>query len=179
MAVRAIIFGDDDQARRIPVEPVHDARTSFVAHAFEIGRVSQHRVDQRAAGVAGCRMYDHPRRFVNHDQIAVFVDDVERDRFGCERGGRGRRDGDDDLIAVVDALAGFGNRHVVDGDEAVVNQSLNLRAGEIGDGIRQVAVNPVASRFDEEADDAVSHEALQVQGLRRLWLCVLLCHRAT
>ena len=39
-------------------------------------------VHQRAGGVAGTRVNDQPGRLVDHDQRAVFVGNVEIDRFG-------------------------------------------------------------------------------------------------
>jgi hypothetical protein len=52
---------------------------------LEIVDVVEQRVDQRAARVPGGRMHHHARRLVDDDQIAVLVDDRERQRFGLRR----------------------------------------------------------------------------------------------
>ena len=51
----------------------------------QVVAVVQQRVDQRAAGVAGRRVHDHARRLVDHDQVGVLVEDVERDVLGLRR----------------------------------------------------------------------------------------------
>ena len=40
------------------------------------------RVDQRAGPVAGGRMHHEALRLVDHDQVVVLVDDIERDVLG-------------------------------------------------------------------------------------------------
>ena len=44
--------------------------------------VMQQRVDERAARVPGRRVHDHARRLVDDDEVVVFVEDRERQRFG-------------------------------------------------------------------------------------------------
>ena len=44
------------------------------------GVAMQECVHQRARAVAGGRMHDHARRLVDHRDVVVFVDDVERDQ---------------------------------------------------------------------------------------------------
>ena len=81
---------DDHQAARVLVEPMHDARPR---HLRELRVEVQQRVLQRAGRVAGAWMHDQPGGLVDHEDVAVLVDDVQldllrrdrRDRFG-ERG---------------------------------------------------------------------------------------------
>jgi len=39
-------------------------------------------VDERAGIMAGRRMHNQARRLVDHHQVVIFVDDLERDRLG-------------------------------------------------------------------------------------------------
>ena len=76
------------------------------AHAFAGQRcdVREQRVDQRAVGRAVRGMRHHAGRLVDDQQVVVFVDDVERDRFGLGAE-RARR-----LDRVLDAVAGLEQR---------------------------------------------------------------------
>ena len=66
----------------------------LAADAAQIVDVVQQRVDQRAAGMAGRRVHDHAGRLVDDDEVAILVDDRERQRLGLaarRRPARGRR----------------------------------------------------------------------------------------
>ena len=79
----AVRFCHDQQAARILVDPMHDTRAFLAAHAREIAaEMMQQRVDQRSARGARGRMHHHARRFVHHDQIVIFIADIERDVLG-------------------------------------------------------------------------------------------------
>ena len=39
--VRAFVLGDDDQARRVLVEPVHDPRTPLAPDTLDVGRMGK------------------------------------------------------------------------------------------------------------------------------------------
>ncbi len=79
-AERLFRLRDDQQARRVAVEPVHEAR----AHALAGQRrdVREQRVHERAVRRAVRGMRDHAGGLVDHEQVVVFVDDVDCDRFG-------------------------------------------------------------------------------------------------
>ena len=46
-----------------------------------IAAMMDQRIDQRAGPVAGAGMHDEPHRLVDHDQLVVLIEDVERDIF--------------------------------------------------------------------------------------------------
>ncbi len=74
----AVVLGDDQQARRVLVEPVHDAWPPHAADARQaVAAMGDERVDQRAGLVPGRRMDDEPGRLVDHQQVGILVDDVE------------------------------------------------------------------------------------------------------
>ncbi len=54
---------------------MNDAWPLLPADAAQIVDVMEQGVDQRAARMAGRRMHDHARRLVDHDHVAVLVDD--------------------------------------------------------------------------------------------------------
>jgi hypothetical protein len=72
----------DQQAGRVLVEPVNDARAR---NRRELRRVMEERVLQRSGAVAGAGMHDEPGRLVDHHERGVLVDDRERNRFGGDR----------------------------------------------------------------------------------------------
>ena len=53
--------------------------------------MGQQGVDQGAVGIAGRRMNDHALGLVDHEQVAVLIDDVQRDILGPGLIGNGRR----------------------------------------------------------------------------------------
>ena len=74
-----------------------DARPLLAADAAEIVDVMEQRVDQRAAVVSGGRMHDHAGRLVDDDEVAILVEDRQRQRFRLRR----RLDGSGTSIAIV------------------------------------------------------------------------------
>ena len=84
-AVRAVVLRDDQHARGVLVEPVHDAGPQLAADAGEIPAVVKQRVHERSTRVAGRRMHDQTRGLVDDDQVRVLVQDDERDRLRPRR----------------------------------------------------------------------------------------------
>lgn len=91
---RELILGDDEEAARPFIEPVHDARADLAhgivfieARAIE-GATGQEAVHEGAPRMPSRRMNHDAGRFVDDEEVLVFEDDVEGDRI---IGGRGRR----------------------------------------------------------------------------------------
>ena len=98
--MRAIVLGDHQEAARVLVEPVHDARPPHAADARQaVAAMGDERVDERAARMPRRRMHDEPGRLVDHDEVVVLVDDRERDRLRLRLGRRGRRHDERDARA--------------------------------------------------------------------------------
>jgi hypothetical protein len=72
--------GHDEQARRIAVEPVHDAGAVLLPTPGPSGET----VDERTARVAGRRMNDDTGRLVDDEQLIVLVGDPELHLFRNE-----------------------------------------------------------------------------------------------
>src|ERR1051326_7939063 len=81
-----------------------DSGAPLAADAAQIVDVMEQRVDERAARMSGGGMDDHARRLVDDDQVAILVDDVERQRFGLRLGIDRLRDQDFDLLSTPHAL---------------------------------------------------------------------------
>ncbi len=81
-AVGTIVLGDHHQPGGVLVEAVDDARPLDAADTGKtFAAMRDQRVDQRAGGMSGGRVDDQAARLVDDDQVVVFVDDVQRDRF--------------------------------------------------------------------------------------------------
>ena len=81
--VGLIVAGHQDHAAGVAVEPVDDARPAQPAGGAQ-GRpeMELQGAGQRARPVSPGRMHDHARRLVDHHQVLVLVEDVQRDVFG-------------------------------------------------------------------------------------------------
>ena len=93
---------DDEQARRVAVEPVDDPGPLVVVPAGGVER--QQPVDERAAAMAAGRMDDDARRLVDDEEVLVLPGDVELHRLGRERLRRGGKL-DHDLLAALEPVA--------------------------------------------------------------------------
>ena len=83
-------------------------RLRGVVHLGDLRVARQDRVDQRAARIARAGMHDQPGGLVDHGEVVVFVDDVERDRLRLDAViFDGRRHGDGDLLAALELDAGL------------------------------------------------------------------------
>ena len=76
--VRAFVLGDDDQARRVLVEPVHDPRTPLAPDTLDVGRMGKDGVREGSIFVSRRGMDGHSRGFVDDDEIIVLEYDGER-----------------------------------------------------------------------------------------------------
>jgi hypothetical protein len=114
---------DDQQPRRVAVEPVHDPGALGVLAARDAVR---ERLDERALRVAARRVHDHPCRLVDHEQVLVLPGDLER----CLRHRRGRL-GCVLLLHPHQLAPGehvpLGPHGAVHGDVAAVDQPLRRR----------------------------------------------------
>ena len=85
--MRRIGLGDHEQARRVLVQPMDNSRPLDAADAREaISAVGDQGVYEGARRVSRRRVNDETRRLVDHDQIVVFIDGVERKIFALDAG---------------------------------------------------------------------------------------------
>ncbi len=72
-------LGHHHQAGGVLVQAVHDAGAR---HVDDVGHMVQQRVQQGAAGMPGSRVHNQAGRLVDHQDLVVFIDDVQRDVLG-------------------------------------------------------------------------------------------------
>ena len=143
-------LGDDEQARRILVEPVHDARPTHAADARQgVAAMADQRIDERARLVACGRMHDEAGGLVDDDEVLVLEDDVERNilALGLGRGGLGN--GDFDGLAGPHLGRRVGGRLAVDRHGAALDQRLDAGARHAVARARQKAVEPLGRLHHE------------------------------
>ena len=79
--MRAIGLGDEQQSRRVLVEPVDQTLASGTAAFRERTASTFERVDESASPMTGRRMHDHPGRFVHNQNVVIFKHYIELNRF--------------------------------------------------------------------------------------------------
>ena len=148
-AVRAVVFGDEDEAAGLFVEAMDDAGAEIATDVGEFVEVEEERVDESAAvaGVwfAGCGVPcsgvdHHAGGFVDDGEVFVFVEDFEGDVFGdgVERRGLGGAFDFDGLAAVEFLLRLRGCP--VDADLAGFDKELDAGSGDVRESLGQVLV---------------------------------------
>ena len=81
-AVSFIIFGNDQQTASVFVNTVDDARTFYTADAGKaVPTMVKQGINQSSAMRSGRRMYSHSCRFVDNQQVIVFINNVQRNIF--------------------------------------------------------------------------------------------------
>ena len=149
--VRGVVLRDEDHARRVAVEPVHDARPQHAADAREIVAVREDRVHQRRRRVPRRRMHRHARRLVDREQVGVLVEHVERDRLGLRRRlGAGGGTSTRDALPRLEPQRRLGRARRRRAIRAVVDQPLHPRARQRRHAPRDEHVEPLARRVGDE-----------------------------
>src|SRR3989304_3817230 len=69
------------------------SRSSRLANPRQIQAMMQEGMDQRASRMPRGRVYDEAGRLIEHHEIGVFIQDLERDRLGRGGGWLGRGGG--------------------------------------------------------------------------------------
>ncbi len=107
---------------------MHQPWSFLAADAFHIRVVAEDSVHQRAGRMSRRRVDNHPRRFVDHDQVVVLENNIQRNILRYQTARHRRRDAHFDIIAVVEHLSAFFGSHPVDADKSIRDQALNARA---------------------------------------------------
>src|SRR2546425_411255 len=141
--VGEVVFGDDDEAGRFLVQPVHDSRTELIIRLRSPKReslsASKQCVHERSAGIPGSSMDAHSGWFVDDEDIFVFVGDFQRDCFRFGTKWRARARFDDNMLTPAEFLRRLCHG-AIHQDEASPDQLLQTRAGELRELLSQPAV---------------------------------------
>jgi len=117
-------FGNHQHSGGVLVEPMHNAWSAHSADSREVRTVVQKPMDEGADGMSWSRMYDQPGRFVEDDQVRIFMEDFQRAGFGNEFQWLRRREDPSQLISFVQTTGGTKEDGAVEANMPVGNQSL-------------------------------------------------------
>jgi hypothetical protein len=142
LLVRRIVLGDDHHSRRSAIQTMDDPGPCFTADTAQILHVVQKRVDQRARRMACSGMDNHSSLFVQHGDVAVLIQDLERERLTRHPGRLDRWHVHGYPIALVHRQVGarFAPR---DGDVSRGDQLLNLRTRMTSENGDEELIEPV------------------------------------
>ncbi len=140
-------FRDDEAAGGVLVEAVDDAGALDAADAGELAfAMVEEGVDEGAVGVAGRGVDDNAMLLVEHEDVVVFVKDIERDvlRRGDVGDGLGKSEGDG--VAGFHGIAGLRGL-AVEEDMLFSDQRLDAGSREIRELGGEIGVEPVVVAF--------------------------------
>ena len=80
--VRRVVFGDDEQPGGVLVEPMHDAGTPDATDPGKtVAAMGDQRLHQGSRGMAGRGVNDQACGLIQHEQVVVFIPDVQNPGF--------------------------------------------------------------------------------------------------
>ena len=100
-------LGDNKQARGPSVKTMDDPGAPDTANPRKGLTVVEQRMDQRPGRVPRAGVDHQAGRLVNHEKVLVLIDHIERDGFGGEIEGDGRRDAKADHLAGPEKTTGL------------------------------------------------------------------------
>jgi hypothetical protein len=146
-AVCPVRLGDDQQPGGLLIQAMHHSRPLGVALRGKTSASAQQSVYQSPGPVSRRRMHYHARRFVDHEQPLILVNDADRDVFAGNRPLFHLGDLDPDDFSRLGTVAGF-LAPPIDQYVALRDQSRRLRTREFGPlGNKQIEAD-IAVRLD-------------------------------
>ena len=121
-------------------------------------------IDQGAGPYSGSVMDDHSRPLVDHGQVLVLVNDLQRDGLRLQLDGTGGNEADVNVLSTLDSVTGLAGASF-DPDVAGLNQRLNLGPAPAGKMVLQESIQAgsvtdvspgFTSRFNSEREIVVS-----------------------
>ncbi len=159
LAVRRVGLGDEQQARGVFVQAVHDPRAVGASRGGERQVLPQQGVHERALARAVSRVDHQTRRFHDDGEMRVFEDDPDRDVLADEVRRRGFGNRGRDRHAGLEHQAGFSRLASIDVDAPVLDEALPHGSRWTGMLRREEGVEPHARGVvgDVEADALGGH----------------------
>ena len=143
--MRDVGLGDDQQARRVLVDPVDDARPRHAADARQLAAAMvEQRVDQGPVAIARGRMDDQSGRLVDDQQMLVLEDDRQRDVLRLVVRRRRLRHGEEKRSSPRTLVAGSRTALAVALRARRCGQRLQPLARQGRDGVGKRTVEPPA-----------------------------------
>jgi hypothetical protein len=82
--MRSLALGHDQGTGGVLIEPVDDPGPFGASYSGQVVAVAEQRIHESARTMPARRVDDQPRLLVDHQQVAIFVEHVERDRLGLQ-----------------------------------------------------------------------------------------------
>jgi len=140
-------LGGHEAARGVLVEAVDDPGALDAADAAEASpAVVKESVDEGAVRITGRRVNDKAPRLVDHDEVIVFVKDVQGDVAGEDFAWLGRRQAHRNPVAGSNAGAGPGRR-VIEEDVTRFQESLDAGTAQFGEFPGEKDIKTISGRF--------------------------------
>ena len=136
-------LGHHHESGGVLVQAMDDAGTR---HAVQRGYVVQQGIEQGAVGMAGGRMHHQPGGLVEHQQVIVFVDDVQLDVLGHPLALGLALGAQRQLGAAMDGVTRT-QHGAVDGQAAVLDPGGETRAGVFGEQLGSDLIEALATEF--------------------------------
>jgi len=134
-------FRDNQEARGPPIKTMHNPGTSDSADARKVRAMVEKRVNQSSGRVTRPGVDHEASRLHDNQQVLVFINHIERDRFGAEIEGDGGRDSESDHLAGPEGPAGLWPEagHL---DFTGSDQGLKATPGEVRTPTGKEAIDP-------------------------------------
>lgn len=137
------MLGDDDAAGSVFVEAVDDARSGLSTDAGEVVAMMKQSIDQGAVRVACGGVDDEARGFVDDEDVAVLIEDLQGNVLGDDFDGGGVGNSEGDLIARANDGTGLGG-FTVEAGVVGFDQVLEAGTGMLGEARVEEAVEALA-----------------------------------
>src|SRR4030095_4791482 len=80
-AMSSFILREQNQARSSLVKTVDNSRPLLATNTFDIGVISEHRVDQSPTVMTRRGMHHHTSRFIDNQQVIILKEEIEGNFF--------------------------------------------------------------------------------------------------
>src|SRR5260370_20885009 len=100
--------------------------------------------------MTGRRVHHHPRRFVDHHQVGILIDDLQRDQLGGSNRDVCLRDLVLDYVPFRDTIRGIGAR-TVDANDVALDEGRGRRAVQLELALRAETVQPGGGGLGDQA----------------------------
>ena len=152
---RTIVFCSDNQPRRVPVKPVHNAWAKIATDTRQVATVGQQGIDEGARPVTGTGVHHDACDLIDDNEIRILVDYVQWHHLRYQVRDLGLRQVNHDAVAQAQPLCRCRDT-LVDGEVAIINQALHCRPGKRLDLASYVAVDPLTGIHYLQHDSALT-----------------------
>jgi hypothetical protein len=168
LLVCQVVLGNHHHAGRSAIQAMNDPGPGFTADPAQIPYMVQKRVHESAGPMARTGMDHHSCLFVQHGDVAVLIQDFERERLASHTGRLDRRDLDAYEIALVHRQVGAGisacDRDVPRGDQFL---NLGTRMPFENGNEELIEPVPIGIRWNGELERHGCRVGIEVKSRRR------------